>query len=50
MNDQEKIDVGNDPKSCIRAYHLEDDVGVIEHSLDQVSFDVPVDDKGYPFG
>ena len=44
MNDPEKTDVGNDPKTCIRAYHLVDDVGVIEHSPDQVSFDQPLED------
>jgi len=47
---QKKTDVGNDPKTCIRAYHLDDDVGVIEHSRDQVSFDEPLEDKGYPLG
>ncbi|KGG27527.1 MULTISPECIES: hypothetical protein [unclassified Prochlorococcus] len=47
---QRKTDVGNDPKTCIRAYHLDDDVGVIEHSRDQVSFDEPLEDKGYPLG
>ncbi len=28
MNDPENTDVGNDPKICIRAYHLDDDVVV----------------------
>ncbi len=50
MNDPEKTDVGNDPKTCIRAYHLEDDVGMIEHSLGLVSFDEPLEDKGHPLG
>ena len=50
MNDPEKTDVGNDPKTCIRAYHLVDDVGVIEHSRDQVSFDQPLEDKGHLLG
>ena len=38
MNDPEKTDVGNDPKTCIRAYRLVDDLGVIEHSRVQASF------------
>jgi len=50
MNHPQKTDVGNDPKTCIRAYHLDDDVGVIEHSLDQESFDEPLEDKGHPLG
>ena len=50
MNDPEKTDVGNDPKTCIRAYHLVDDVGVIEHLRDQVSFDQPLQNKGHPLG
>ena len=50
MNDPEKTDVGNDPKTCIRAYHLVDDVGVIEHSRDQASFDQPLQNKGHPLG
>ena len=50
MNDPEKNDVGNDPKTCIRAYHLVDDVGVIEHLRNQVSIDQPLQNKGHPLG
>ena len=50
MNDPEKTDVGNDPKTCIRDYHLVDDVGVIEHLRDQVSLDQPLQNKGHQLG